>query len=122
MTFEQSIRTCLSKYADFNGRASRPEYWWFFLATGIAVLIFDVLFRTTGNAAFVIVEFAIALALLLPSLAAGARRLHDTDRSGWWLLIDLIPIVGFIILVVLLAQRGTVGANRFGEEPAAVAA
>jgi uncharacterized membrane protein YhaH (DUF805 family) len=97
MTFQDSIRTCFSKYADFSGRASRSEYWWFFLFL-IGVYIVASLI---GNLAY----WVAVAATLLPSLAAGARRLHDTGRSGWWLLLNLVPLIGFIIVVVLLAQE-----------------
>ncbi|PTT79259.1 DUF805 domain-containing protein [Pelomonas sp. HMWF004] len=97
MNFQDAIRTCFSKYADFSGRASRPEYWWFFLFLMLvyiaASLISDVAYWVT------------ALVTLLPSLAAGARRLHDTGRSAWWLLIGLVPVIGGIVLLVLLAQE-----------------
>jgi uncharacterized membrane protein YhaH (DUF805 family) len=97
MTFQESIRVCLSKYADFNGRASRPEYWWF------------VLFIFLGSLAASVVSPILAalfsIGTLLPSLAAATRRLHDTNRSGWWQLILLIPLIGFIVLIVFLAQE-----------------
>lgn len=97
MTFQDSIRTCFSKYADFSGRASRSEYWWFFLFVFIACLVATMIST--------VVYYVVALGLVVPSLAAGARRLHDTGRSGWWQLLNLIPLIGFIILVVLLAQE-----------------
>ena len=101
MNLQQSITLCFSKYADFNGRASRPEYWWF------ALFIFLV------SAALSMVSHVLpgifALATLLPSLAVAARRLHDTERSGWWLLIGLVPMVGFVVLIVFLAQKSVSG-------------
>ena len=97
MTFQESIKTCFSKYSDFTGRASRSEYWWFilfyFLASAAGSLIHEVL----GG--------LIWLACLLPILAAAARRLHDTNRSGWWQLIAFVPLIGIIILIVFLAQE-----------------
>lgn len=101
MNFQQSIKLCFSKYADFNGRASRPEYWWFalFIFLGGAIL------SMVGN----VLPGVFAVATLLPSLAVAARRLHDTERSGWWLLIGLLPMVGFIVLIVFLAQKSVVG-------------
>jgi len=86
MGIQQAFVTCLKKYADFSGRATRPEYWWFVLCEvlilGIASLISDTL------------PGLFALALVLPALAVGARRLHDTGRSGWWLLLMLVPFMG----------------------------
>ncbi|HCY64913.1 MAG TPA: DUF805 domain-containing protein [Oxalobacteraceae bacterium] len=109
MTFVESIKTCLSKYADFNGRASRPEYWWFVLfivVVGFGLsLISDML------------SSVFYLGTLLPSIAAAARRLHDTDKSGWLQLIGLIPVLGWIAIIYLLAQPGK-EPNRFGEAPA----
>ncbi len=98
MTFQDSIRTCFSKYADFSGRASRSEYWWFFLF-GFVACIVAMMIST-------VIYYVVALGLVVPSLAAGARRLHDTGRSGWWQLLNLIPLIGFIIVVVLMAQEG----------------
>ncbi|KQV91798.1 DUF805 domain-containing protein [Rhizobacter sp. Root1221] len=98
MNFQESIQVCFKKYADFTGRATRPEYWWFVLFLVIGSLV------TTGISEFLGGIFAVAT--LVPSLAAGARRLHDTNRTGWWQLIGLIPMVGWIVLIVLLAQPG----------------
>ena len=106
MTFGQAIAICFMRYADFNGRATRPEYWWFVLFLVIAVAIGYSISEVMGG--------VVHLALLLPSLSVGARRLHDTNRSGWMLLIGLVPLVGFIILIVMLCQPA-VEPNRFGE-------
>ena len=104
MTFGESIGTCFSKYVTFQGRAIRSEYWWFFLFTFVASLAL----RFVSQSAYLI----FFLAVLLPSLAVGVRRLHDTDRSGWFLLIGLIPLVGWIILLVFMAQESK-DPNRF---------
>lgn len=118
MNFGQSISTCFRKYADFNGRAARPELWWFvlflFLADAAAGVIDQGL---SGGRDFV--SGLWSLAVLVPSLAVWARRLHDTDRSGWWVLLGLIPIAGWIVLIIWGCQPGTDGPNRFGERPAA---
>ena len=113
MSFQDAVRTCLQrKYADFHGRARRSEYWFFFLFTAIVGVvggILDAIFDTrsgmyggTGP-----IQGILQLALLIPSLAVGARRLHDTGRSGWWLLIGLIPLVGWIILLVFLCRTAS---------------
>ena len=109
MTFSQSIQTCFSKYADFNGRAKRPEYWWFFL--------FLFLLGAAVSIVSEVLNAIISLATILPCLAAGARRLHDTNRSGWWQLLWIIPVIGWIVVIVFLAQEGETTDNRFGPVP-----
>jgi uncharacterized membrane protein YhaH (DUF805 family) len=116
MDFSQAIKTCLNKYATFSGRAQRSEYWYFFLFLVIANIVASVLDSVIFGDIPVLYLIA-TLALLVPSIAAGVRRLHDTDKSGWWLLLGLIPFVGAIVLIVLLCQRGTVGTNQFGPDP-----
>ena len=98
MTFTESIRTCFTKYADFNGRASRSEFWWWALFSLIASVTLGVI-SDKLSAAF-------TLATLLPFIAVTARRLHDTDRSGWLQLLGLIPVIGWILLIVWCAQEG----------------
>jgi uncharacterized membrane protein YhaH (DUF805 family) len=98
MTFQESIRVCFAKYADFTGRATRPEYWWFAL--------FVVLASLGTSMVSPILSGMFSLGTLLPSLAAATRRLHDTGRSGWWQLIVLVPVIGFIVILVFLAQEG----------------
>jgi len=124
MTFTEAVRTVLSKYATFSGRAGRPEFWWWVLATfllmAVAQLIDGGLIAPlTGAAAFSDevgqpVSILVSLAIVLPNLAVAFRRLHDTDRSGWWILIGLVPVVGFLVLLWFYIQPGTEGANRFG--------
>ena len=104
MTFGQSIRRCFSQYAEFTGRASRAEFWWWFLFILLAGIAAGIL----GEA----VSALFSLGTLLPSLAVGARRLHDTNRSGWRLLLWLIPVLGWILLIVWWAQEGK-EPNRF---------
>ena len=98
VTFTESISTCLTKYIDFTGRASRSEYWWWVLFSCIMNL---VLSSISQNLAAVY-----AIAAFLPYLAVGARRLHDTNRSGWLQLLVLVPILGWILLIVLFVQDG----------------
>ncbi len=105
MTFVDSIKTCFSKYADFNGRAGLSEFWWFMLFCFVAGL----LLASVSS----MLQLLFSLGTLLPSLAVGARRLHDTDRSGWWQLLWLIPIIGWIIMIVFLVQSAK-EPNRFG--------
>ncbi|WP_075291052.1 DUF805 domain-containing protein [Pararhizobium arenae] len=118
MTFGDAASTAFSKYAVFSGRASRSEFWWFtlfnFLVNIVASLV-DLLIGTEFISAIS------ALVLLLPALAVGVRRLHDTDRSGWWILLGLVPLIGIIVLIVWYATEGTRGDNRFGPIPADLA-
>ncbi|HWJ93715.1 MAG TPA: DUF805 domain-containing protein [Telluria sp.] len=111
MTFTESIQTCFSKYATFDGVASRPEFWWFTLFIWVANMVINVFI---GD----FVGFIFSLATLVPSLAVGARRLHDTDRSGWLQLLWLVPVIGWIILIIWLAQEGK--ANRYATVTEAV--
>lgn len=118
MSFQDSVKICLSKYADFSGRARRSEYWWFFLfnvLVSIVASIIDAILGTrSGN--FGVIEGIASLALLLPGLAVGARRLHDTTKSGWWLLIGLIPCVGLIVLIIFFVQDSHPD-NKYGPSP-----
>jgi len=105
MNFSEAVSTCLKKYADFDGTAARSEYWWFWLFLVGAAAVLSV---AIGD----LVAGIFNLAMLVPQLSAGARRLHDTDRSGWWQLLMFVPIIGWIVLIVFLAQEGK--ENRFG--------
>ncbi|MHA6266055.1 DUF805 domain-containing protein [uncultured Aliiroseovarius sp.] len=129
MSFMESIRTCFSKYVTFQGRAQRSEFWWFVLFVFAGQLLLgmvdSVLFGTvtTYDGGFEaqtntpVLSGLFGLATFLPSISVAVRRLHDTDRSGWWYWLFLIPLVGFIILVVWFAGKGTHGPNRFGNDP-----
>jgi len=109
MTFQQSIRTCFSKYADLSGRASRPEFWWYVLFIVIAGTAASTIHHMLGTLFY--------LATILPSIAVGARRLHDTGRSGWWQIIALVPLFGAIVLLFFCAQEGVPGENAYGSPP-----
>lgn len=99
----------LKQYADFTGRARRKEYWMFILI----YMIINIILAVLGLDA---ISALVGLALLIPSISIAARRLHDTSRSGWWQLIALIPVLGFIVLIVFLAQDSH-DANEYGENP-----
>jgi uncharacterized membrane protein YhaH (DUF805 family) len=115
MSFTDSIRSGFDNYVNFDGRASRPMYWWWVLFAIIAGIVGNILDAVIGVAIFSIL---ISLALFLPGLAVAVRRLHDTDRSGWWILIALIPLIGFIVLIVFLVQKSDPGDNQYGPPPA----
>ena len=113
MDFKQAVLRCVrDKYADFSGRAGRSEFWWFALASVLVQVVFSMLHLD-------LIGMLLSLALLIPSLAVGTRRLHDIGKSGWFQLIWLIPLVGWIFLVYLLAQP-SVGPNQYGEGPALI--
>ncbi|GAA2225158.1 DUF805 domain-containing protein [Promicromonospora sukumoe] len=147
MSFIESIRTVLSKYATFDGRARRSEFWWYYLAVAIVegVLYFALIvpgltayttatmeYAMAGDPAAPIpampgsltagylVVSVVALALLLPTLAVIVRRLHDTGKSGALAFLLLIPVVNFILIIVWGASTGTPGPNQFGPDPKAV--
>lgn len=107
MSFVDAIKTCLSKYADFKGRASRSEMWFFFLFYILAAVVASVVSEALAALVY--------LGLLLPTLAVEIRRLHDLDKSGWWILLAFVPI-GNIVVFVWFCMRGTVGDNRFGAD------
>ncbi len=104
----------LRKYAVFEGRARRREYWMFMLLNTIVSLVLSVI------GSFIVGLYA--LAVLIPGIAVGVRRLHDTGRSGWWLLIGLVPLVGIIVLLVFLVQDSQLVENRYGPYPKAASA
>ncbi len=110
----------LIRYANFSGRAPRAEYWWFFLFYIVALIIAIFIDKALGSnlfATYGIVSTVLMVSVFIPSLAAVVRRLHDADRSAWWLLLYLVPIIGAIVILVFLVSRGTAGPNRFGADP-----
>lgn len=114
--------TVLRKYAVFSGRARRREFWMFALINfviSIGLGIVDAIIGTDFDTGSGVLSGIYALAVLIPSLAVGVRRLHDTGRTGWWLLIGLIPLVGIIILIVFYAQDGHRADNQYGPDPKA---
>lgn len=114
MDFGKSIQTCMGKYATFEGRASRSEFWWFYLFTIMlswgASVVGALSFGEGGGAALSLLT---NLAVMLPSFAASSRRLHDTNRSGWWVLLAL-TIIGIIPLIIWWAQDSDKAANQYG--------
>ena len=105
----------LRKYAVFSGRARRREYWMFFLVNFIIELLLGMLDVTIGTLG--LLGGIYSLFIFIPSLAVTIRRLHDTNRSGWWILIGLIPLVGWIFLLILMIQDSTPGPNQYGLNP-----
>ena len=113
----------LKKYADFSGRAQRSEYWYFvlfYILIYIGLAIVDRMLGTLASSSSIgLLTGLFTLALIIPSLAVLVRRLHDTDRSGWWILISLVPLIGAIVLLVFCVQDSQSDQNRFGPNPKA---
>lgn len=114
MSFIEAVKAVLTNYVGFSGRARRSEYWWFVLFNIILSIVVSVIANAIK---FPLLATLVSLALLLPGLAVSVRRLHDTGRTGWWLLIVLIPLVGAIILIVFAVQDSQAGQNKYGPNP-----
>lgn len=97
MTFTESVKTCFTKYADFKGKASRSEFWWWALFCFIAGICLSIINQR--------LSWAFTVATLLPYVAVSTRRLHDVDKSGWMQLVGLIPFIGWILVIYWLAQE-----------------
>lgn len=114
---------CMKKYATFSGRARRKEYWIFCVCyvaiIFIAAIVDGMMSGSNPKDMSSIMTSLASLALFLPSLAVSVRRLHDTDRSGWWVLVNFIPLIGQLVWFVFVCLEGTKGDNRFGEDPKA---
>ncbi|MEA5153196.1 DUF805 domain-containing protein [Raineyella sp.] len=122
MAFLDAIKTCFRKYVVFSGRATRAEFWYFVLFTFIVSLIAagldNALGLTPEGAVTGILSSLAGLALLLPSLAVTVRRLHDVNRSGWWILLALVLVIGDLFLIfAFYIKKSVAGANRFGPDP-----
>ena len=111
MNFIESLLTCYKKTFNYSGRASKSEFWWFQL---YAIIIYGMMFVFQGD--LVLVFSILVIANIIPVYAAAVRRLHDTDKSGWMVLISVIPLIGLYIIVLLITD-GTKGKNRFGPKP-----
>lgn len=111
---EYYLKVLKEHYADFNGRSRRKEFWMFILFSFLFSLAAGIVDNLLG---ITIISAIYGLAVLIPTIAAGIRRLHDTGKSGWWILIALIPLIGTIWLIVLLAMEGDHGSNEYGPDP-----
>ncbi|MBA2618386.1 MAG: DUF805 domain-containing protein [Rubrobacter sp.] len=111
----------LKKYAVFGGRSRRKEYWFFVLFSAIisvVLIIIDAAIGTFSSSAGIgLLSGIYSLAILVPSIAVSVRRLHDIDRTGWWVLISLVPIIGAVVLLVFAVLDSTPGSNRYGPNP-----
>jgi uncharacterized membrane protein YhaH (DUF805 family) len=120
MGMPEAVSTVLTQYATFSGRARRSEFWWFFLASFLASVVAAIIDGAIGSdlgGGTGVVGLLLTLALAIPTLAVGARRLHDTGRSGWWQLIAVVPLVGIILLIVWWATDGHPNPNQHGPSP-----
>jgi uncharacterized membrane protein YhaH (DUF805 family) len=129
MGFGEAVRSFWSNYANFKGRARRSEYWFislFLFLTNLAVAIIDFVLlgsdvdRFIANGGGGIVGLIWIFATIIPALSVLARRLHDTNRSGWWMLIGFVPLVGGIVLIVLTVTDASTGYNKYGPSPKVV--
>jgi uncharacterized membrane protein YhaH (DUF805 family) len=114
MSFGDAVRSVLTQYVGFSGRARRSEYWYFFLFNVLVSSAIRLVASLLNAPLLSLLGVLVALAFLLPGLAVSVRRLHDTGRSGWWLLIGLIPLAGAIVLLVFFCTDSEPGPNRFG--------
>ena len=120
MSFTEAISSGFRNYVNFTGRAVRSEFWFWFLFSVLASIVAGIIDYALFGVGLSPISGLVSLALFLPGLALSVRRLHDTGRSGWWILLVLIPIIGAIVLLIWFCTRGTPGPNQFG--PALLAA
>lgn len=113
MNFGRAIAAGYSREI-FPGRSARSEYWYWVLFTVLGSIVAGIIDLALSEP---VIDALFGLATILPSLAVAVRRLHDLDRTGWWIFIGLIPLIGWIILIIWYCTRGTVGPNRFGPDP-----
>jgi uncharacterized membrane protein YhaH (DUF805 family) len=120
MNFGQAISSGFRNYVNFSGRAARSEYWlWILFVVIVSIVTAGIDMAIFRDPQVLPINSLTGLALLLPNLAVAVRRLHDTDRSGWWLLLLFLPLIGAIVLIIWFCFRGTPGQNRFGPDPLA---
>lgn len=121
-TFSEAFPMVMKKYATFSGRASRPEFWYFWLTCFLVNFVFNLIAQLVGQESaasgiIAIVQGLFSLAVVIPQIACGVRRLHDTNRTGWWCLLLLVPVIGWIIFLIFLAGAPTPGTNMYGPQP-----
>lgn len=117
VTFKEAVvRALTANYCNFSGRSSRSEYWWYILFTFLLGIVISIVFSFSENMS-TIVSAIVSLALLLPGLGLSVRRLHDINKSGWWILVGLIPVAGIIILIVWFCKDSDPTDNNYGPVP-----
>lgn len=118
MNFSEAIQSGFNNYVNFNGRAQRSAFWYWVLFAFIGGIVCNILdMAIFGSDSFYPLSTIFTIGTILPNLAVGARRLHDTGRSGWWQLLWFLPIIGFIILLIWFIQQGEAGTNQYGPNP-----
>jgi uncharacterized membrane protein YhaH (DUF805 family) len=118
--FPEAVKLGFQRYIDFSGRSSRAEYWWFTLfivLVAVIVTAVDTVVLGTDLRDIGLLSTVWDLATLIPSLAIGVRRLHDIDKSGWWILLWFVLVIGWIVLIVWAIERGDKGTNKYGPDP-----
>ena len=120
--FGTAVKLGFQRYVDFSGRSTRAEYWWWGLFTVVASLALFIADNLTGNSSTFgwlggLLDTLFTLATIIPSLALGVRRLHDINRTGWWLLLWFVLVIGWIVLIVWAIERGDEGPNKYGPDP-----
>jgi uncharacterized membrane protein YhaH (DUF805 family) len=113
MSFWEAVRSGFDHYVRFDGRASRPAFWWWFLFSILVAVAVSAMDGTIFEESMLLTLFVWAV-LILPSLSVAIRRLHDTNRSGWWILISFIPIIGSIVLLIFYLQESDPDDNSYG--------
>ena len=115
MSFTEAVISVFTNYANFKGRATRSEYWYFVLFNMVVSAVLSGLAQASNGLAIISVLYS--LAVFIPGLAVAVRRLHDVGKSGWWYFIVLVPCVGFIILLLDLIKESQAGDNQYGPYP-----
>jgi len=118
MGVQEAVTSCFSNYVNFQGRAPRSEYWWwalFVLAVSVILVVLGALILGGDSGAGGVLAGLFILVTILPGLSVTVRRLHDTDHSGWWLFIQLVPVIGGLWFLYFMVISGTPGPNRFGD-------
>lgn len=112
MSFSQAVQSGFQNYANFSGRALRSEYWWWVVFAIVSAVIVAAIDAALGASS--LLSYVYSLALLLPGLAVSVRRLHDRGRTGWWMLVIFVPLLGGLFLLAQFVSRGDAEANRYG--------
>ena len=113
MTFSESVSTCIKKYFVFKGRASKSEFWWFQLIWVVSYVVMII----SNNEAIAFICLGIIIFIAIPLISVGVRRLHDTNKSGFYYFLSLIPFIGGLIILLMMIGDGTKGKNQYGPDP-----